>query len=145
MDFQGSLKQWVRALSQPEEYFKRAIVENQEEILDLNIAQLDEGVDSLGDLLMEYASEEYAQFKKALGSKAPFGIPDLKLEGDFREGFILITEGSEFRIDSTDQKAGELAFKYGQDIYGLNEKSLEIARPFILESWLNQLRNELPR
>ncbi len=145
MDFQGSLNKWVNALSRPEEYFKRAIVENQEEILDLNIAQLDEGVDSLGNLLMEYASEEYAQFKKALGSKAPFGIPDLKLEGDFREGFVLITEGNEFRIDSTDEKAGELAFKYGQEIYGLNEKSLEIARPFILESWLNQLRNELPR
>ncbi len=143
MDFQGSLNRWVNALSRPEVYFKRAIVENQEEILDLNIAQLDEGKDSLGNLLMEYASEEYAQFKKALGSKAPFGIPDLKLEGDFREGFVLIIEGNEFRIDSTDEKAGELAFKYGQDIYGLNEKSLGIARPIILESWTRQFLNDV--
>ena len=143
MDFQGSLNKWVNALSRPEEYFKRAIVENQEEILDLNIAQLDAGQDALGNLLMEYASEEYAQFKKALGSKAPFGIPDLKLEGDFREGFVLLVEGNEFRIDSTDEKAFDLSNKYGQDIFGLQEKSLQIIRPELLRVWVNQFLKDV--
>ena len=143
MDFQASIQKWVKALQKPEQYFIGAVVENREEILDLNIAQLEVGKDSLGELLERYALETYAEFKQAIGSQAPFGIPDLKLEGDFHSGWILVVDGKEIRITSTDDKTGDLAHKYGQDIFGLMEDSLNTIRPALLQSWLNQLGNEL--
>ena len=143
MDLQASVQKWVKALQKPEQYFIGAVVENREEILDLNIAQLEVGKDSLGELLERYALETYAEFKQAIGSQAPFGIPDLKLEGDFHSGWILVVDGKEIRITSTDDKTGDLAHKYGQDIFGLMEDSLNTIRPALLQSWLNQLGNEL--
>lgn len=143
MDLQASVQKWVKALSKPEQYFIGAVVENQEEILDLNISQLEVGKDSLGELLERYALDVYAEFKQAIGSQAPFGVPDLKLEGDFHSGFVLIVDGKEIRITSTDDKTDDLEFKYGEDIFGLMEDSMDKIRPALLQSWLNQLRNEL--
>ena len=143
MDFQASIGKWAKALSKPEQYFIGAVVENREEILDLNISQLEVGKDSLGELLERYALDEYAQFKQALGSQAPFGTPDLKLEGDFHSGFVLIVDGREIRITSTDDKTGDLAHKYGQDIFGLTGDSMDTILPSLLQSWLNLFRNEL--
>ena len=143
MDFQASIRKWVKALSKPEQYFIGAVVENREEILDLNISQLEVGKDSLGELLERYVLDSYAEFKQAIGSQAPFGIADLILEGDFTEGFFLIVDGKKIQITSTDDKTGDLAHKYGQDIFGLTEDSMDTIRPALLQSWLNQLRNEL--
>ena len=82
---------WRKAIRKADSVtvFKRAIIESQEEILDLNVAQLRSGKDSFGELLDEYASDDYAQMKQAEGSQAPFGIADLILDGDFTEGFVL--------------------------------------------------------
>lgn len=137
------LNKWISVLGNTDRYFREAIVEHREEILDLNVAQLRSGKDSLGELLDEYASDAYAQFKQAIGSQAPLGIPDLILEGDFTEGFILKGDGMEFFITSTDEKKDRLRDKYGEDIFGLAEESLEEIRPAILESFLIRLRNGL--
>ena len=127
-----------------DEMINRAVLDNKEEILDLNTAQLSKGKDSLDQLLERYASDGYAEFKKVVkGSQAPKGIPDLKLEGDFYRGFTLIVEGKDYRITSSDFKTGALVEKYGQEIFALSEKSLQIIRPMILESLLKLLRNEL--
>jgi len=140
---EAKLTRMIGALRNHEQYFRRAIVENQEEILDLNIAQLESGKDSFGRLLDEYASDAYAQFKQSIGSRAPFGIPDLKLEGDFYSGFVLKADGDEFYITSEDEKRDKLVAYAGPDIFGLTEESLIEARQYILESFLIILRNEL--
>ena len=142
MDFHDSIDRWVAALSKPQEYFRKAVIENRAEILDLNTAQLNKGKDSEGNFLEEYALDSYAEFKKAMGSKAPKGIPDLKLEGDFHEGFTLVADGTEFYITSTDNKSDDLEYKYGEDIFGLSEKSLNVIRPALLECWVQLLLNE---
>jgi hypothetical protein len=124
-------------------YFNRAIIENREEILDLNVAQLKQGKDSLGRFLEEYASEDYAQFKQAMGSQAPFGVADLILEGDFTEGFVLRKEGREFRFDSTDEKRDKLVQMYGEEIFGLSAESQVNITPDLAESFLKHFRNGL--
>lgn len=143
MDFDDSLKRWVNVLNKSEKYFKGAVIENREEILDLNTAQLEKGKDAEGNFLEQYALDSYAKFKQAIGSRSPFGVPDLKLEGDFHEGFKLLIEGNEFQITSTDSKSDDLEYKYGEDIFGLSKDSMNEVRPALLESWLKLLRNEL--
>lgn len=137
------VNKWLAAFRNVDEFFKRAIVANQEEILDSNVAQLREGRDSFGEFLEEYASDDYAQFKKAMGSQAPFGIPDLILEGDFTEGFILTYKGDSFYFDSTDEKRNHLVDKYGQAIFGLSFKSQTELTPQIAASFLKFFRNGL--
>ena len=144
MSFDTKINKWIKALGNADEIFRRAIIENQAEILDLNVAQLEVGKDSLGNLLDEYTTDEYAQFKQAIGSKAPFKIADLKLTGDFHSGFVLKYEGATvFNIDSTDEKTEQLKKEWGENIFGLSEESLEQIRPAILESFLIMFRNEL--
>lgn len=144
MELQESIQKWTKALSNSERYFKRAMIESREEILDLNTAQLEQGKDSKGNFLAAYALDTYAQFKQSLNSAPPFGIPDLKLEGDFHEGFVLIDEGNEFRISSTDAKTGELVQGYGEDIFGLTEESLNEIRPALLQIWIELFKNDTP-
>ena len=74
---ESTIKKWVTTLGRSDEFFRRAIIENREEILDLNVAQLEIGENALGNLLDTYTTREYSEFKKALGSKAPFGVADL--------------------------------------------------------------------
>lgn len=137
------VNKWLAAFRNVDTYINRAIVENREEILDLNVAQLRQGKDSLGRFLQEYASEDYAKYKKAIGSQAPLGTPDLILEGDFTEGFVLKKEGREFRFDSTDEKRDKLVQMYGEEIFGLSLESQTVITPDLAESFLKHFRNGL--
>ena len=121
----------------------RAVLENRSEMIDLNTAQLSQGKNSLGELLERYATDSYAQYKKAIGSQAPDGVPNLYLEGDFYEGFYIEKDGDDYIMYSKDGKAGELGAKYGFDIFGLSEASLAEVLPNILEDFLTDLRKTL--
>ena len=135
------LRKWQRKFRNIRNTINRAIVENQEEILDLNLAQLEVGQDSTGALLDKYQYDSYAKFKKSVkGSKAPEGTPDLKLEGDFYSGFVLKPDDKDFLITSEDSKAHHLRDKYGEDIFGLNSKHLSEAGRMILEDTLKEVR-----
>lgn len=143
MSFESKIKKWTQALRNIDEPFQRAMLDNETEIIDANVAQLEIGQDALGNLLDEYASDAYAQFKKSMGSKAPMGVPDLKLEGDFHSGFILKRDGDMFFITSTDEKKDRLRDKYGEDIFGLSAESITTLKPDILVSFLKHFRDEL--
>jgi len=136
-----ALNKWIKTLGNADELFRRAIIENQEEILDLNVAQLEVGENALGNLLDTYTTDEYAEFKQALGSKAPFGVADLILEGGFTEGFTLLQQGNEFEFTSTDPKTSMLVKDWGESIFGLQDKHITIISPAILESFLIMIRN----
>ena len=138
------LKKWISALKRRDKIFRLAVLDNEAEIIDANTAQLEGGKDAFGNFLEEYTTDAYAEFKQALGSKAPFKIADLKLEGNFYAGFDLISEGMTiFRITSTDEKRDKLVSEWGEDIFGLNEDSLKEIRPLVLESFLTLLRKEV--
>lgn len=137
------IAKWRKAIRNTDRIFKGAVLENENFILDANTAQLENGKDSFDKLLWEYASDEYARFKQSIGSKAPFGIADLKLTGDFYSGFTLVVEGNEFRITSTDSKTSDLVSRYGEEIFGLTEKSITEVLPYLEESFIKLFRNEL--
>lgn len=143
MEYRDLSKRIGSVIRNFEKLIDRAVLDNEEEILDLNTAQLSVGKDSLDMFLDEYASEEYAEFKKAMGSEAPLGIPDLKFEGDFYRGFTLEVQDDFYIIYSTDEKNDKLVFKYGTSIFGLTEKSIILNKPNLLESFLKELKNEL--
>jgi hypothetical protein len=88
------------------------------DLIDENTAQLDAGLNSNGYELPEYRSDEYAAFKGRT-------IPDLKLTGDFWEGFVIEQTKSNLKIWSTDSKTDKLVKKYGSDIFGLTDERLD--------------------
>jgi hypothetical protein len=126
-----------------DELMMRAVMDNDTEVIDANTAQLSTGKDSLGDFLAKYESEDYAQFKQAIGSKAPHGVADLKLTGDFHSDFMMKRQGDEVLIRSKDEKAPKLERQYGLEIYGIAPEQLPEVAPLISESLTNLLRNEL--
>lgn len=134
------LNKWISALRNVDDIFRGTVLENQEEILDANTSQLEMGKDSLGNFLYDYASDAYAQFKIAYGSKAPLGTPDLKLEGNFYDGFVLKYEGKGIVITSTDEKTDKLIKKYGGDIFGLADEQLDILKPQLIASFTRLFR-----
>ena len=101
------------------------IHEYEAELIDLNTGQLEKGIAPDGiEIEPPYAFDEYARFKKSIGSKAPLGIPDLKLTGDFYSRFETKITPNYIEISSGDSKAPELENKYGEDqIYGLTESN----------------------
>lgn len=137
------LQAWVKALNGYEATFRRAVLDNEAELIDANTAQLEKGKDALGNFLDEYASDTYAHFKVAVkGSQAPLGVPNLRLEGDFYEGFVLRWDGGEAFITSTDYKTPKLVTMYGVNIFGVNFDENPDLRDRLLQSWLEHLKKD---
>ena len=119
------------------------VLDNETEILDANTSQLEQGKDALGNFLENYLSDDYARFKRVLSSLPPFGVPDLKLEGDFHEGWVLRWAGFEFFMTSTDHKTNKLVQMYGEDIFGLTDESMIELKSMFIESFIKLFRDEL--
>lgn len=143
MDPLSVLNKWKRAIGNIDTIFQRAMLDNKEEIIDTNVAQLEVGKDSLGNLLLKYESDAYAEYKQFIGSKAPLGIADLILEGDFTGAFEMRADGPDFILYSTDEKYDHLRAKYGEDIFGLSENSVSDLSVQLNQSFINHFRNEL--
>lgn len=103
-----------------------------EVITGMNKEQLSIGLDSQGNQLQDYVQESYAGFKvDVVGSEAPLGTPDLKLTGNFYDGFKIILSNTTITITSDDIKTLDLEGKYG-DIFGLqNDKLTELVAVYI--------------
>jgi hypothetical protein len=114
------------------------------EILDLNTDQLSKGQLKDGDLLEKYKSDSYYEFKLSLGTyKAPDGVADLFVDGDFYNGFTGIIKSDIIEIKSTDSKANDLESNYSSDIYGLNENNIQYIRNEIIPRVQNKLRSKI--
>jgi len=97
--------------------------QNSHELIDLNVEQLSKGLTNKGELIKPgYVLDSYAQYKRSIGSKAPFGTPDLILEGDFTGSFFTTKKSDGILIDSSDIKTGALTGKY-KGAFGLNPAS----------------------
>jgi hypothetical protein len=73
----------------------------------------------------EYRSPIYADYKYAKNQRAGLGVVDLKDTGDFYEAMRLEVE-KDIEMYSNDPKAPDLVKKYGENIFGLQEKNLPI-------------------
>ncbi len=94
------------------------------ELIDYNLDQLAHGITSENVIIQpRYRSRDYAGYKNTLNPKAGFGVPDLKLTGDFYAGFYVQLSGMVFEFGSRDSKSALLEGKYskGGGIYGLTK------------------------
>jgi len=103
---------------------KNAIDETGNVIALLNKEQLMDGNEKTGyQISPSYRTHKYARAKQSMNTRPPYGIPDLRLTGEFYRGFEVKTFVDRFEISSTDEKTNDLIDKYGEDIFGLNEEN----------------------
>lgn len=140
----GSLKQQIQSLKRLkfESDILAVVRDNDNIVIDLNTDNqlFKYGIDSLGEKLKAYRSAEYARLKRVLN---PNGVTDLKLEGDFYKGFRVDASRFPISITSVDEKAEMLAWKYGEDIYGLTQDSLKLLGEEILSDIQSKLKSAL--
>lgn len=99
---------------------KQFILDFEPLFVDTVTDQLSKGKGGDGNNLESYASDEYAKFKKSIGSiSSP--IADLNLSGDFYSG---MTMNDSFEIFSTDWKDSVLHQMFGEDITEISEANL---------------------
>ena len=89
-------------------------------LIDLNQLQLFNGRNSRGEILGEYRSRGYADFKSRLNPAPGYGVWDLRLTGALYEGMFVEANSFPVTIDSTDPKASKF-----RDIspFGFDKKS----------------------
>jgi hypothetical protein len=94
------------------------------EIVRLNQLQLYSGFDSKGEKIdRKYKNKAYAVKKQQQNPLPGFLNPDLNLTGAFYQGFAVVVENYNYKIDSSDEKDQKLILAYGEDIFGLTGKN----------------------
>lgn len=101
-----------------------------------------QGINANSENIDDYSP--YTPFTISLKKKKgqPFDRVTLRDTGDFHESFFLDIDSKSFFFDATDEKAKELAEKYGEDIFGLTEDSISILQKEIL---IPELRKRLAK
>jgi len=92
------------------------------ELVDYNLHQLEMGITSDGVTISpRYKNAKYAAFKQELDPRAGYGVPNLKLSGDFYAGFFVQLQGIVFTFGSRDSKSSLLEGIYSKNggIFGL--------------------------
>jgi len=124
----------------------KAVLANKEEILDANTSQLSKGkLSNENDIRPKYSTKEYAQFKIALGSKAPFQTPNLLVTGEFYGGFYMKVDNDGYEVGSNVGHADSLQTQYGSEIFGLTNKSKSDLKPQIKETLVKIIKDGLLR
>lgn len=114
-------------------YTRKAIEDNQAEIVALNVSQLyDEGMTRLGVKIWDYAPyTPYTQrLKQELGQ--PYDRVTLRDTGAFHESFAIRADQGGFDIVASDPKTEMLVGKYGPEIFGLTEQNLSYVATWIV-------------
>jgi hypothetical protein len=101
------------------------------------------GLNSEGKKIGRYRSPAYASMKNRMNAIPGFGVPDLRLTGDFYKGIYTEVRGDKLIIDSVDEKTQDLADKYGETIFGLNKVTKKEAIKDIKPLFLNKIRNAI--
>lgn len=128
----------------------KAIDDNLGTMADMNREQLLFGINSEGNRVGEYASPVYSALKKSRGSRAPFGVPDLLLEGNFHPSIFAKRNGDDIVFGAADWKYEKLSSPqfYGTEILGLTDQNKsEVTTGYIfplIADWLtSQIRQTL--
>lgn len=108
--------------SKVEELLKKEILANGKEIVDLVRNRWDKGLRPNGQIIGVYRDAEYASFKMAINPSAG-GNVDLTLTRSLRDKLnIFPMHNAIYEIFSLDEKAVDIAAKYGIDVYGLTKE-----------------------
>ncbi len=101
-------------------------------IVDMNTNQLMAGIDAAQHRISPpYSSKRYAEFKLFLN---PAGVVDLRVTGEFHEGFFISINKFPIEFDSKDKKAADLKKKYGANIFGITSANKkELVRGYLVD------------
>lgn len=111
---------------------------NKEELADLNVSQMDEGLLSTGSKIVPDYHPNYAAFKG-------FKTPNLKDTGDFHSGVFVERKGDRLLFDSKDDKTNKLESKYSSDIFGIAPKNEQTATDEIEDDLFNVIETQLEK
>lgn len=114
-------------------------------IEETNKNQLSEGIKSDNSAMPDYASIEYANFKKQFipTYKAPFMTTDLRYEGNFYKGIKAKFDLFGIEIESLDSKAEKLEAKYGSLIYGLTDESINKLIEMSIDEYIESIYEKI--
>ena len=122
-----------------------AMMDESDTIIDTNVDQLEHGINSEGDFVGEYESEDYKALKKSMGSKAPYGKVDTKVIGDFHSGiYMKDIGGGKALIDSHDDKTPMLERKY-DNLFGIAPKNVPEIGGQLIDNIQNTIIDEIIR
>lgn len=126
--------------SQEEQIFK-ILKSNEAVAVDLNLSQLNDGINSDGSSIEPPYRELTREIKKGKGQRSD--VVTLKDEGDFHEGFFI--EGESFPVGfwSIDYKVIELTQKYGSEFFGLTRENQSSLNEDLLPEALDYYRKIL--
>lgn len=93
------------------------------QLVDRQKDQMLSGLNKKGKIIGKYKSAAYANLKHSMNPIPGLGVPDLLLSGDFYRKIYGDVRGNTLILDSTDEKAGFLAKRFGEEIFGLNKDS----------------------
>jgi hypothetical protein len=117
-------------------------------VIELNLSQLDQGLNAEGKKFRPYVNGSYARMKNRMNPKPGLGNPDLKKTGDFWKAFKADLRLGVMDIYSEDQKAawledGTTKMKPFLKIYGLTEDNLNVLRAEFLILFNDRFRAEV--
>jgi len=103
----------------------RKVVQRSPALIAEKVNEYKRGENPDGSRIGYYRNRGYRNFKIGINPLAK-GTVDLIFTGQFTRGLFVESKGrGMFTFDSTDDKTGMLANKYGNDIFGLNQKRWE--------------------
>jgi hypothetical protein len=109
--------------------------------------QLRLGLDAKSEQLGYYMDPEYAALKVQAGGKAPLGVYDLHVTGDYFKTFIVeVLSNGDFVIDSDTEKPDRDLrdiVRNPFEIEGLNDNSLTLLSNYILPIFINETNKEI--
>jgi hypothetical protein len=104
-----------------EESFEATSLEHEATIRE----QMAVGQDEFGDPIGQYRSDDYADYKQRLGSRAPYGVVDLKKTGSYARQVVVSINNGKLVVESEDgdqKKQEDIAKRYGNFHLYLNEE-----------------------
>jgi len=126
-------------------YVRKAVQENTDKIVELNVEQLYEyGVNSLGISIDTYAPYSPYTIKVKNEKGQPTDRVTLRDTGAFHKSFEVVVGPVDFYITATDYKTDMLIEKYGEKIFGLiPQNKTELAQKYLYPAVMTEINKEL--
>lgn len=91
-------------------------------------SQLETGMAGDGREVGRYANTVYSLFKQRIGTKASFGVVDLKVSGNLYNGLNTVIEGNSVTTDSSVNYSIFQIGRYGKRVYENTEENKKIVK-----------------
>ena len=126
-------------------YVRRAVQENTDKIVELNVEQLYEyGINSLGVSIDTYAPYSPYTIRAKNEKGQPTDRVTLRDTGDFHKSFEVVVGPVDFYITATDYKTDMLVERYGEKIFGLiPQNKIELAQKYLYPAVMTEINKEL--